>query len=115
MIFFLSSSGKMLMKHNSWTRNWSVYFLWNDYALEVPEDVEILTIKQLMTTTSTTRPPKTNPLTTKKDSNSKFTDFSMEISFNISINVFEIFRQTITINLYATSYKSKISNLISFE
>ena len=50
-----------------------------------------------------------------KDSNSKFTDFSMEISFNISINVFEIFRQTITINLYATSYKSKISNLISFE
>ena len=38
----------MQMKHNSWTRNWSVYFLWNDYVLEESEDVEILTIKQLM-------------------------------------------------------------------
>ena len=60
----------MQMKHNSWTRNWSVYFR------------------------ITTRPPNTIALAMQKDSNPNqdFQDFSMEISFNISINVFEIFR-----------------------
>ena len=79
----------MPMKHNIWTRNWSVYL--------------------------TTWPPNTNPaLTKKKESNQNpnYADFSMEISFNnISINVIKIFRQ-INNSICSASYKSKFSNLI---